>query len=271
VSRKIVMMLCDGLGDQPARERMGYLEHLVEEGAAGRYTSRAVLPTNSRPNYESLHTGVAPNTHGKTSNLAVGMSAVPNVFTAARDAGLVTAVSGFFWLSELYHRYPHDMIEDAEFDDGPNGITHGRFYREGGYPDAETMIRGALLARRFRPAYLLVHTMGIDHAGHENGRASGQYARAVSDLDQMLAIAIPEWLELGYSVLVTADHGHDAHRYHGGTSDDVRNVPLYTIPADGKGGGHRDEVLSHLQVAPTICAALGLDVPKTMQAVPFSW
>jgi bisphosphoglycerate-independent phosphoglycerate mutase (AlkP superfamily) len=113
--------------------------------------------------------------------------------------------------------------------------------------------------------------MGIDHAGHEHGGGSTEYSQAVSNVDQMLAVAVPIWLGLGYSVLVTADHGHDGHRYHGGTEDVVRNVPLYTIPADGEGRGVQAEVLSQLQVAPTICAALGIDAPETMEAKPFDW
>lgn len=265
------MVLCDGLGDAPARDRMGYLEHLVEELKATRYVSRAVLPTMSLPNYESLHTGVTPHDHGKTSNHSLGASTMPNVFREATGAGLTTAVVGYSWLSELYHSSPFDPIEHVEFNEGPAGITYGRFYAAHDQPDSEVLLRGALLARRYTPNYLLVHPMGIDHAGHDHGRDSAQYGRAVSDLDQLLARVVPTWLELGYSVLVTADHGHDQHNSHGGTTDDVRNVPLYAIPADGQGQGQQAGVLSQLQVAPTLCAALGIDAPSTMQAKPFAW
>ncbi len=270
-AHQVVMVLCDGLGDQPARDRMGYLEHLVEDGIATRYTSRAVLPTMSRPNYESLHTGVPPHQHGKTSNYTAGTSSQPNVFAAATAAGLSTGVVGFYWFSELYHRFPYDPMEHAEYDEGDAGITFGRFYQDYKQPDSELLMLGALLARRFQPDYLLVHPMGIDHAGHDHGRESRQYNQAVSDLDQLLARVIPVWHELGYSVLVTSDHGHDDHRYHGGTEDVVRNCPLYAIPADGEGSGPQPEVLSHLQVAPTLCVALGIEAPATMLAKPFAW
>jgi predicted AlkP superfamily pyrophosphatase or phosphodiesterase len=268
---KVVMVLCDGLGDEPARDRMGFLEHLVEERAATRYTSRAVIPTNSRPNYESLHTGLAPLDHGKTSNFDPGPSSHPNILSLATAAGMTTAVVGYYWFSELYHSSPFDFIDHAEYDHGEGAITFGRFYRDDGQPDSEIVVRGVMLARRYQPNYLLVHPMGIDHAGHEHGGSSTEYSQAVSNVDQMLAIAVPNWIRLGYSVLVTSDHGHDAHRYHGGTEAAVRNVPLYAIAADGRGRGEQGEVLSQLQVAPTICTALGLEIPETMQAKPFEW
>lgn len=268
---KVVMVLCDGLGDAPARARMGYLEHLVEEKAATRYTSEVVLPTMSRPNYESLHTGVVPLEHGIVSNFVVRESKLPNVFSLVTAAGLTTAAVGYHWFSELYHRSPYDRIAHCEYDDGGAGITHGRFYESDDQPDAEVMIRGVLMAQRHAPAYVLAHPMGVDHAGHLHGRDSDEYNQAVTDLDVMLSLAVPVWLELGYSVLVTSDHGHDAYKYHGGTVDDVRNVPLYGIRPDGAGAGAQDTVVSHLQVAPTLCRALGIEPAATMRAEPFAW
>lgn len=268
---KVVMVLCDGVGDDIARRRMGYMEHLVEESVATRYTSRAVLPTMSRPNYESLHTGVPPHTHGKTSNHVSSSSELPNVFAVARTAGLTTAAVAFHWFSELYHESPFDPVDHLEYDDGPHGITYGRFYQHHAQPDSEMILRGALLAKRHQPDYLLVHPMGVDHAGHDHGVNSSEYAQAVTDLDALLAVTIPGWLALGYSVLVTADHGHDEHKYHGGTEDGVRNVPVYALPRDGSGRGDTAEFLSHLQVAPSLCVELGIPVPETMGANPFQW
>lgn len=268
---KVVMVLCDGVGDAIARSRMGYLEHLVEEAAATRYTSKAVLPTMSRPNYESLHTGVPPNKHGKTSNHVPGASDQPNVFSAARAAGLTTAAVAYHWFSELYHESPFDPVEHLEYDDGKHGITYGRFYQHHAQPDSEMILRGALLAKRYEPDYMLVHPMGVDHAGHDHGVNSSEYAHSVSNVDELLAVAVPLWVGLGYSVIVTADHGHDEHKSHGGTEEGVRNVPLYAIPRAGTGRGDTGELISHLQVAPTICSELGIPIPGSMTAAPFTW
>ncbi len=103
---KAVLVMCDGFGDAVARARMGYLEHLTESGLASRFVSRAALPTASRMNYETIHTGLPPHAHGITSNHVVRRSSSPNLFTLASDAGLKTAAVAFFFISELYHRAP---------------------------------------------------------------------------------------------------------------------------------------------------------------------
>ena len=59
-----------------------------------------------------------------------------------------------------------------------------------------------------------------------------------------------------YRVLVTADHGFTDCGYHGGTSDDVRDVAFYDI-------GHPDgriasDEVSQRAIAPTVLAMLGL-------------
>jgi phosphoglycerol transferase MdoB-like AlkP superfamily enzyme len=58
----------------------------------------------------------------------------------------------------------------------------------------------------------------------------------------------------------------NADRLHGGTTSDVRDVPLYWIKPGDAGRGDTHEVISQLQIAPTICKLLGLEIPKTMKA-----
>jgi len=79
---------------------------------------------------------------------------------------------------------------------------------------------------------------------------------------------LTEWRERDYSILVTGDHGINADGLHGGTTPDVREVPLYLIRLDAAGRGDTHEVISQLQIAPTICKLLELEIPKTMKATP---
>jgi arylsulfatase A-like enzyme len=55
---------------------------------------------------------------------------------------------------------------------------------------------------------------------------------------------------------------------HGGSTPDVRNVPLYVIPPDGNGAGNTGRTISQLQIAPTVCRLLGVPIPKTMKQPP---
>ena len=88
---KVVLVVCDGLGYQQARDWLGYLEGLVEAGAASVWKGHAQLPTNSRPNYESIQTGLAPSDHGIVANEMHGIGSMsPHVFGIASEAGLNT-------------------------------------------------------------------------------------------------------------------------------------------------------------------------------------
>lgn len=256
---RVILVVSDGLGDSAARTSMGFLEHLVAEGRASRFTSRASLPTNSRPNYETLHTGVVPAVHGITSNLMVCMSGRPNTFSMAVAAKKSTAAVAYSWMSELYVKAPFDPAWDTEVIDPSGAVSHGRFYFTDEEPDQEVFARAATLVGRYQPEYVLIHPMGCDHAGHEHGGASGAYAAAAELQDAILATAVPAWTAAGYTVIVTSDHGHRADGGHGGTEPEVVQTPLYVIPASGTGLGDTESAVENTRVAPTVWRGLGLE------------
>lgn len=263
---KVILALIDALRDDTARDYMGYLEHLVAIQQATRWTCVGELPTMSRPMYETIHTGVPVHVHGITSNAAVRRSHMPNVFAAARQAGKVTAASAFCWFSELYNRAPYDLTADKEVDDPALDIQHGRFYSDEGMPDLEVFATAGALIRRFFPDYLLIHPMQTDAIGEQYGGVSYQYRRNVTAQDVMLAELIPLARPLGYTVIVTGDHGmSDDPSKHGGTTPEQRHVPLYIIPADERGLGDQRYSVSQLTLAPTILTLLGVPVPSTME------
>jgi predicted AlkP superfamily pyrophosphatase or phosphodiesterase len=265
---KVVLVLSDALRDDTAAERMGFLEHLIETGQGTRYSVRGELPTLSRPMYETVHTGLSVTEHGIVSNQIVRRSSVPNVFEIAVRHGRTTAAAAFYWFSELYNRAPFDPVDDREVDDTSLLIQHGRFYMEDGYPDKDLFLTGAWLVRKHSPDYLLIHPMGMDYLGDTLGSDTPEYRNQAILQDMILANLIPEWHQRGYTVLVTGDHGMGADHSHGGTTPDVRLVPLYILPPAGRGKGNTRETVSQLQVAPTVLTILGLPVPGTMKAPP---
>lgn len=265
---KVVLVLSDGLRDDVAAERMGFLEHLIETAQGSRYRVRGELPTLSRPMYETVHTGLPVTQHGIVSNQIVRLSSVPSIFQVAVQNGRTTAAAAYYWFSELYNRAPFDMVDDREVDDAALLIQHGRFYTEDGYPDQELFLAGASLVRKYGPDYLLLHPMGMDHIGDTLGPDTAEYRNNAILQDMLLANLVPEWLQRGYTVLVTGDHGVGADRSHGGTTPDVRMVPLYILPSTGRGKGDTRKTISQLQLAPTVLALLGLPIPETMKAPP---
>jgi predicted AlkP superfamily pyrophosphatase or phosphodiesterase len=262
-------VLCDALRDDVAAQSMGYLEHLVEAKRASRYTVIAELPTLSRPLYETIHTGVPVSEHGITSNYVTRRSNVANVFQLAREHGKTTAAAAYSWYSELYVRTPFDPVADRELDDETQWIQHGRFYQQDDYPDIELYLDGALLVQRFLPDYVLIHPMGLDTVGHRFGGDSSEYRNQAIVQDQVLANLVPRFLQAGYTILVTGDHGMNSDRQHNGTLPDVRHVPLYIIaPEDAtadRRAGNTQKTVSQLQIAPTVLHVLGIPAPAAMK------
>ncbi|MCU0512131.1 MAG: alkaline phosphatase family protein [Anaerolineae bacterium] len=269
---KVILVLVDALRDDVAAHSMGYLEHLTEAKRASRFTVVAELPTLSRPLYETVHTGLPVSEHGIVSNYTVRRSSAASIFSVAREHGHTTAAAAYCWYAELYVRHPYDLVADREMDDPAALIQHGRFYEAADYPDKELYATGALLMTRHLPDYLLIHPMGLDTVGHLYGGDSPQYRNTAIVQDQILANFIPPALALGYTVLVTGDHGMNSDKQHNGTLPDVRHVPLYIIappaaPADRRQGNTGRQV-SQLAIAPTVLHLLGLPVPSAMRHAP---
>jgi predicted AlkP superfamily pyrophosphatase or phosphodiesterase len=265
---KVILVLSDALRYDTAVAGMGYLGHLVESQLASLYKVIGELPSMSRPMYETIHTGLPVREHGVVSNFVVRLSNQPNIFNLALEAGKTTAAAAYYWFSELYNRAPYDLIDDREVDDESLAIQHGRFYHQDDYPDIELFATAGMLVRRFEPDYLLLHPMGMDYRGENYGANSPEYRNHAIRQDMWLATLITEWMQLGYTILVTGDHGINDDKLHGGTTPDVREVPLYFIRPGVPGKGNTGKVLSMLQIAPTVCQLLGLSIPKTMRALP---
>jgi predicted AlkP superfamily pyrophosphatase or phosphodiesterase len=262
---KVILVLSDALRYDTAVAGMGFLGHLVETQQASLYKVIGELPSMSRPMYETVHTGLPVSQHGILANYIVRRSDKPNIFQATVDAGKTTAAAAYYWFSELYNHVPYDRLDDREVDDESLLIQHGRFYTEDDYPDIELFVTAGMLVRRFDPDYLLVHPMGMDYIGEKFGADSPEYRNQAIYQDMYMSALIAEWSERGYNILVTGDHGINADRLHGGTTPDVREVPLFLIRPGTPGAGDTNEVISQLQIAPTMCTLLGVAIPESMK------
>jgi predicted AlkP superfamily pyrophosphatase or phosphodiesterase len=265
---KVILVLSDALRYDAAVQGMGYLGHLVESSFASLYKIVGELPSMSRPMYETIHTGLPSREHGIVANSVVRLSTKPNIFQAVKNAGKVTAAAAYYWFSELYNRAPYDRINDREVDESSLPIQHGRFYTEDVYPDLELFATAGMLVRRFAPDYLLLHPMGMDYHGETFGSDSSQYRNQAVKQDMWLAPLLAEWIELGYNILVTGDHGINKDGIHGGPAPEQREVPLYVVRPGQKGSGDTGKTVSHLQLAPTILELIEIPIPETMKQAP---
>ena len=96
---------------------------------------KAELPSMSRPLYENILTGVAPYKSGITNNQIRRLSNYESIFHKVKEAGGISSVAAYHWISELYNHSPSDYLDDGYQDDLNKPIQYGRFYFDDVYPD----------------------------------------------------------------------------------------------------------------------------------------
>lgn len=253
--KKLILVIVDGLGYEVGKSRMGYLQHLVEHKQATFHKVIGELPTLSRPMYETILTGLPVYKHGIISNDTRRLSTERNIFKVARENDLTTAAAAYNWISELYVKAPFNKREDRFLYNSKSDIQNGIFYFDDEYPDSHLYNDGDYLRKTFKPEFMLVHSMGVDNAGHCYSGNSARYRNSVLSTDQELVHYIPLWLEDGYEILVTGDHGINDDNGHGGTLPCERDIPLWII-------GNKDinikEEISQLEIMTIMCEILGV-------------
>ncbi len=261
---KTVVVILDGLSLSSAKSHMGYLNHLVEKEIFKFRTVKSELPSMSRPLYETILTGVAPFESGITNNMVNRKSDNQSIFHLVKQAGGVSCAAAYHWISELYNSSPFNYMTDTFQDNIDNPIQYGRFYFEDSYPDNHLFLDAQHLLCRYNPDFLYIHPMNIDDAGHNFGENSEQHIKKVIENDVILSNFIPQWIQLGYNIIVTSDHGMTEHKMHGGTSDLERLVPLFYYDPNGV-INLPNEVIPQLKVAPIICKLLNVTPSDKME------
>lgn len=275
LSRKLILIVLDGLPWRNWTPLMGNLEGWAQAGEARKWRMRSVLPSTSACCYASIHTGVPPQAHGVMSNEFRHRVEWPDIFSeVTRAGGRTGAVTHSYW-SEFFNRYPFDLVRDIEYDEPGGPITHGRFHTMAGYnrvnqmtpSDLDLFATLTMLTERFGIDYGILHTCTLDSMGHRFGHDCGEMDHACALMDAQLAAFLPRWRKNGYEVIVTADHGQTDRGHHGGHDPDMQDFALYYF---GQAQGPKpDRLLDQLSLAPAILSRLGAPVPDTMKAEPF--
>ncbi|MEI6893475.1 MAG: alkaline phosphatase family protein [Colwellia sp.] len=256
MTNKVILIVLDGLAYKVAEQCMGFVQALREQDKATFYKIQCELPSMSRPLYETILTGVTPALSGIVHNQVIRNSNQESVFSLAREAGLSTAAAAFHWFSELYNQSPYNPIRDRHTENTEQLIQYGSFYHDGDYPDGHLYLDAELLRRRYDPDFLLIHPMSIDQAGHHGGLDSAHYRNATRRSDKELSEYLPLWIEAGYQIIITADHGMNSDKSHGGALAEERDIPLYVI---GDRFSHQVGCApKQTEICGVICELLGL-------------
>ncbi|MFH0266568.1 alkaline phosphatase family protein [Vibrio rumoiensis] len=259
MSNKVILVVLDGLNNQVARDCMGYLNGLLEQQRAAFYTVQSELPSMSRPLYECILTGVRPVDSGIVNNQIVRRSYHESIFSLATSQGKTTAAAAYHWVSELYNRAPYEAVRDRFTHDKNLNIQHGCFYHWDDYPDEALFLDAEYLRQTHQPDFLLIHPMNIDDTGHRFGLDSRQYRNSARHADIILSHYIDTWLQDGYQLIITSDHGMNNDLSHGGILPEEREVPFIVI---GDGFSHQDCKIKQTDICGNVCQLLGLQHQK---------
>jgi hypothetical protein len=258
-ARRVVFVLIDALRADTSLKTdvMPFLNELRQKGASATMHSRP--PSYSEPGYSVLLTGAWPDvSDGPTINLDYDL--IPtwtqdNLFSAAHRAGLKTAVSGYYWFQKLI---PQDAVDFS-------------FYTPGEDKAADRQVVDAALPwlKQMNGELVLIHIDQVDYAGHhEGGPIDPRWDAAARRADDLLR-EIAATLALDKDVLfICSDHGQIDRGGHGGQDPITLVEPFVLVGAGIKPGVYPD--VQMVDVAPTLAALLGTNLPASNQGEPLT-
>jgi hypothetical protein len=257
ITRSVVIVLIDALRYDTSLKSnvMPFLNLLRSEGATALMHSNP--PSYSEPGYTVLLTGAWPDlSDGPALNLDyadIPTFTQDDIFSAAHRADFLTAVSGFNWFEKLI---PQEAVSVSFYTAGEDNV-------------ADQQVTKAALPWLLEGEYqlVLIHLDQVDYAGHhEGGPIDPRWDAAALRADDLLK-EIATTMDLTQdTLLVISDHGQVDRGGHGGQDSIVLLEPFVMI---GKGvipGKYGD--IQMVDVAPTVAAILGTNIPATNQGHP---
>lgn len=273
VAKHVVLIGVDGCGARWIPwEQMPNLKALRDSGLYT--TGRCHRPTASAINWKSVFSGVSPEIHGFTK----WNSSKPDIEQPACVLDAQGRMPCIF--SEIRRQTPDAYTASLFAWDGvgnchnTNTVSFVRWY--GGtkdeYPvrDASAFEEGARQLAN-RPKLMLLYQGGVDSAGHTYGWGSPEFTNACANVDANLGRFMTALKGTGMwkdtAVLFVADHG-GLGKHHGGIEDiRVLEIPFIVSGPAAKGLRLREPMMLE-DVAPTIAALLGLEIPAAWRGRP---
>lgn len=267
-------------GGAPAgiqRSAMPVLQQLVREGAVS-WTAQTIRPPLTLPAHTSMLTGVPMEIHGIVFNHWSPTNPtvrVPTVFTAAKAAGLTTAMfvgkEKFRHLAqpgtvdEFYYDTEHDIVV-MKSDSGDKVVK-----KEGNIFARQVATNAANFIIKSKPRLCFIHFTDTDTIGHEFGWGSPEQIKAFVETDVALGLIVQAIKKAGLArrsvVLISADHGGHGRGHSQGLAEDMA-IPWI---AWGKGVRKKFAITDPVytcDTAATVLWLLGLNSPGEMAGRP---
>ncbi len=257
ITRSLVIVLVDALRYDTALKQdvMPFLNQLRDDGASALMHSRP--PSYSEPGYTVLLTGAWPDiSDGPVLNLDyadIPQFTQDDIFSAAHRSGLLTAISAFNWFEKLI----------------PQEAVTASFYTAGEDQAADRQVTDAALPWVEGGKYdlVLIHLDQVDYAGHhEGGPVDPRWDAAATRADGLIKEIVSAMDLEQDTLLVLSDHGQIDQGGHGGQDPIVLLEPFVMVGNGVIPGDYGD--VNMVDVAPTIAALLGTNIPATNQGKP---
>ena len=245
--KRVVIISIDGLRpDMMTADLMPRHVQLMREGTTAR-DAWTIQESDTLPSHAAMLSGVGMSAHGLSWNSYQanrGYIKVPTIFTAARAAGLSTAM--IVGKPKLKHIASPGTVDHFE---RPSYLCGGVAKRA-----AEYFASG-------HPDLLFVHFSDPDEYGHSHGWSSPEYKRAAHHSDRCLATVLAAIDGSPHRddtlVIVTADHGGES-RHHNGHDKQSRAIPWIARGPGVAAGASIDKPIDTVDTAATTLVALGL-------------
>ena len=227
-AERLALVVIDGFGSSQWDRMRRAIPTLDRLAGLNRVDLGSVVPTLTYVCLSSMLTGVSPGGHGVMDRsqmvAAVADGRIETLFGSVRGGGGKTLLA--------VHRkgvegLPLDRLADQS-------IVVGGLRDDGIYARVPAALPSG------RPAFVVLHLIEIDEAGHAWGPGSAEARRIASETDRRLAPILGYLADAGYAVLVTADHGMhetgedvDGQRgTHDGSVEEDLRVPLVWASAE---------------------------------------
>jgi len=230
----LVFIGLDGWGGAyTQRANMPTVKRMMAEGAST-LKMQCVMPSSSRPNWTALFCGTPPENQNAEP--------FPSIFTLVKNSGKVSVF--FYEWTELQKICPDEIVEKRTINS-----------------DLESARLIADYITETKPAFTAVVFNEPDHTGFWGCR---RYYNKLAELDVFIGIIEQALKDAGIHddtvFMLSSDHGGVVWG-HGGNTPRQRRIPLVIYGGIIKEGYVIPAQRSICDIAPTMAAILGLEVP----------
>jgi hypothetical protein len=253
LTRKVLLIVVDALRADTAFDpaRMPHVAEAAGRGASGVATSTSLSMTV--PGVRAIGCGTASDYLDLFENWGAVVTDKPNLLANLKQAGISTGIIGDKVWATMYRPWL-DMIQTE------TGLSAFEYYIHS--TEKPDRVHAERARKAFKdgsaPRFLVVHFVGLDHAGHAWGPQSDRYAATARSMDAKIDGLIRA-ADAETTVVITSDHAITNRGGHGGSDAEARQTPLVML-----GPGIRRMAgltVDQVDLTPTLATLMGVPIP----------